>query len=78
MSTITSQIRAVGVATTIISTDYGLDTLPSPVEGMRQYIDALLQAGFMEQEISVMVQDNPGRLLGLERVEPTFASAAGA
>lgn len=63
---IVSQIRAVGPATTIAATDYGMPQYPEPVAGMRELIQQLLAAGFTEKEVKLMVQDNPARLLRWE------------
>jgi hypothetical protein len=68
--TITHQIRQVGVESTVISTDYGLEVYPSPLEGMRRYLHLLLDAGFTEGEVAIMAQDNPARLLGLGKRNP--------
>jgi hypothetical protein len=78
LSTVVDQIRTVGVATTIMSTDYGLDGFPTPVEGLREYIRSLLSAGFADEDIRVMVQHNPARLLGLERHESGIAPVGNA
>ncbi len=63
--TIVAQIRAVGVDTTIIATDFGQPHNPLPVEGMRIYIIRLLESGFRREEIRRMVQENPAKLLKL-------------
>ncbi|MBP7143153.1 MAG: hypothetical protein KBA71_14685 [Opitutaceae bacterium] len=63
--TIVSQIRAVGVETTIAATDYGLPETLSPSDAMRAYIQKLGDAGFSELEIRRMVQENPAKLLQL-------------
>lgn len=60
------QIRDVGPATTIAATDHGLPELPTPVEGMLDLIRRLLQAGFIESEVRLMVQTNPAKLLKLK------------
>jgi hypothetical protein len=57
------QIRAVGVATTIAATDYGLPQLATPAEGMAEFATRLLQSGFSEVDVRRMVRDNPARLL---------------
>ena len=53
-------------ATTIAATDYGMPQYPEPVAGMRALIRQLLEAGFTEREVKLMVQDNPARLLKWE------------
>lgn len=62
---IVREIRAVGVESTIIATDFGMPQYPTPVEGMKLYIERLRKAGFTESEIKIMCQDNPAALLGL-------------
>lgn len=62
---IVSDIRQVGVESTVVATDFGLAALPAPVEGMRAYIAALLAEGFSERDIQWMAGENPARLLGL-------------
>ncbi|HXQ81949.1 MAG TPA: DUF6282 family protein [Opitutaceae bacterium] len=64
--TLVGQIRAVGVATTIAATDYGLPQLPTPLEGLADYAERLLQSGFSAADVRRMVRDNPARLLGLD------------
>jgi len=60
------QIRAVGVATTIAATDYGLPQLPTPLEGLTDYAARLLKSGFSAADVRRMVRDNPARLLRLD------------
>jgi len=64
--TLVGQIRAVGVATTIAATDYGLPQLPTPLEGLADYAERLLQSGFSAADVRRMVRDNSARLLGLD------------
>ena len=58
-------IRRVGMASTVLATDFGQAGNPRPVEGLRAYIAILLAEGFTERDIQVMVRENPARLLGL-------------
>lgn len=60
------QIQAVGAEHCIIATDFGVYTLPAPVEGMREFIACLLDLGLSEDEIRLLVSTNPARLLGLD------------
>jgi len=64
--TVAEQIRAVGAESCILATDLGVYTLPSPVEGLREFIACLLDLGIEEREIQQMVNVNPSKLLGLE------------
>lgn len=59
-------ILAAGVAHSSIGSDLGQVDNPSPVEGMRQAIKLCLALGFSEDDVRMMVRDNPARLLGLE------------
>ncbi len=63
---IVSDIRQVGVESTVLATDFGMAALPPPVEGMRTYVAALLAEGFSEQDIQLMAGETPARLLGLD------------
>lgn len=58
-------ILAAGVENSSIGSDLGQVDNPSPVEGMRQAIKLCLALGFTEDEVRLMVRDNPARLVGL-------------
>jgi hypothetical protein len=57
-------IRAAGVTSAIFATDYGKTHQPSPVQGMREGIAAMLAAGLSPADVRRMIQDNPLALLG--------------
>lgn len=59
-------IREVGPAHCVLATDYGQLHSPSPVEGLRVFIQLCLEQGVSEAEIRTMVAENPARLLGLD------------
>lgn len=59
-------IRTAGPAQAILSTDLGQAHNPSPPEGMRMFIAAMLREGFSDAEVKRMVCDNPAGLLGLD------------
>jgi hypothetical protein len=59
-------ILAAGVAHSSIGSDLGQVDNPTPVEGMRQAIKLCLALGFSEDDVRVMVRDNPARLVGLK------------
>jgi hypothetical protein len=63
---VSDQIRQVGAQHFIFSTDFGVYTLPSPVEGMREIIACLLDLEFSEEEIQILTKFNLARLVGLE------------
>jgi hypothetical protein len=66
LARIVSDIRQVGVTSTVMTTDFGAATLPAPVEGMRIYISALLAEGFSELDVRLMAGETPATLLGLD------------
>ena len=59
-------ILAAGVAHSSIGSDLGQVDNPTPVEGMRQAIKLCLALGFSEDDVRVMVRDNPAKLVGLK------------
>lgn len=59
-------IRAVGPETTVMATDFGQLKNPTPVDGMRQYVQAMLDGGLTPDEIQLMLHHNPALALGLE------------
>jgi hypothetical protein len=64
--TITKQIRAVGVDTTIAATDFGMPQYDTPAAGLRTFIQRLIESGFDAAEIRRMTSDNPRSLLKLD------------
>ena len=60
------QIRRIGIDRCIICTDFGVYTLPEPVEGLREFIACLLDLGYTSPEITKLVKTNPEKLLSLE------------
>lgn len=58
-------IEAAGVANTSIGSDLGQVDNPSPVEGLRQAIKMCLALGFSEDDVRLMVRDNPAKLVGI-------------
>jgi hypothetical protein len=65
MEEMAKRIREVGVTTTVLTSDFGQPENPEPVEGLRSYIQQLIQLGFSNQEIDQMVKINPAKLLNL-------------
>jgi len=63
---VAEQIQSLGADHCIISTDFGVYTLPEPVEGFREFIACLLDLGLPADEIRKLVKTNPERLLGLD------------
>lgn len=64
--TIAEMIREVGAENCIIGTDLGNTKLCYPDEGMEEFAQKLLDAGFSEKDITDMAVTNPRWLLGKE------------
>ena len=58
-------IRKVGPQFVILSSDLGQAGNPLPSDGYGDFLVAMRQRGFTEQEVAQMSRDNPARLLGL-------------
>jgi hypothetical protein len=65
MEGMAERIREVGVASSVLTSDFGQPQNPFPVEGLKNYIRQFIQLGFSDQEIDQMVRINPSRLLNL-------------
>ena len=65
MEGMAKRIREVGVKSSILTSDFGQPENPFPVDGLKSYIEQLIQLGFSEQEIDQMVRVNPEKLLNL-------------
>lgn len=61
---VAEQIEELGADHCIVSTDFGVYTLPEPVEGLREFIACLLDLGTPVDEIRKLVKTSPERLLG--------------
>lgn len=59
-------IRFFGVDRVAFSTDFGHISCASPVEGMKMSIELLIDQGFSDDEIEMMIKHNPAKLLGIE------------
>lgn len=62
---VAEQIEELGPQNCIICTDFGVYTLPTPVEGLREFIACLMDMGISTEDIKYMVKTNPECLLGL-------------
>jgi hypothetical protein len=56
---IAQEIRDVGPARSVLTTDLGIAGYPFPVEGMDRFITGLKKLGIREHEIEVMTKTNP-------------------
>lgn len=63
---VAEQILAVGAEHCIIASDFGVYTLPTPVEGLRSFIACLLDLGLTDADIRSMIVANPVKLLCLD------------
>lgn len=59
-------IREIGVEHCVLGTDFGQLHHPTPAEGLRMFVQMLLERGFSPEELRSMVVGNPARLLGLD------------
>ncbi|HTA72170.1 MAG TPA: DUF6282 family protein [Bryobacteraceae bacterium] len=59
-------MKAIGPAHVIMSSDLGNAVNPVHTAGMRSYIQALLKEGMTQDEIDLMTRKNPAYLLGLK------------
>ena len=59
------QIQELGAESCIIATDFGVYTLPEPVEGFREFIACLLDLGIPAEDIKKLTTENPMRVLNL-------------
>ena len=57
------QVRRVGVANVLLSSDLGKKSNVYPDEGLVKFTEMFLQNGFTEQELHVMLAENPARLV---------------
>jgi len=60
---VAEDIQALGAEHCLIATDFGVYTLPEPVEGLREFIACLLDLGISPDDIRKLVSENPKRLL---------------
>jgi len=60
---IRDQIRYVGIPSSVLSTDFGQVKNRSPIEGFSNYLGKMLALGFSEDELHVMIHDNPKKLM---------------
>lgn len=65
-----AQMEELGSEHCIVCTDFGVYTLPTPVEGLREFIACLMDLGVPDEDIARMVRTNPERLLGLQPLNP--------
>ena len=59
-------IKEIGPKRCIIGSDFGQVLHMDSIDGMRVFIRALLAFGFKEDEVRVMLHDNPAKLMYLD------------
>jgi len=62
---IAAQIKAVGFEHCLMATDFGHKSIPSPIDGMKEYIENMMKCGISVEEIERMTKENPSNLLNL-------------
>ncbi len=72
---VAEQISDLGAQHCILATDFGVYTLPTPVEGLRAFVACMLDLGIAAADITTMIRDNPEALLGLEPWSPPGGAA---
>lgn len=63
---VAEQIAEIGPEHCILASDFGVYTLPTPVEGLRSFVACMLDLGIAPDDVRTMIKANPERLLGLE------------
>jgi hypothetical protein len=70
-------IRSLGAERCVLVSDAGQRHNPMPPEALRVFAQCLFESGITENEIGVMVRENPARLLGLSPVAETQMDCSG-
>ncbi len=66
---VAEQIQELGAKHCVICTDFGVYTLPTPVEGFREFIACLLDMGLPHEDIRAMSKTKPETILGLPELK---------
>ena len=56
-------IKQVGYEKCILTTDYGSEGYPDPVEGFKSFLKTMLDLGLTKDQITTMIKDNPAYLM---------------
>jgi len=70
LENIKEQIRYVGLSSSILSTDFGQVQNGSPIEGFSYYLEKMQALGFSEDELHIMIHDNPKKLIDRRKNQP--------
>jgi hypothetical protein len=65
LTRIAAEIRTVGVASTVLSSDLGQPENPLPADGLRRYLAGLAELGFTTGDLDRMSRTNPAQVLRL-------------
>lgn len=76
INVVAEQMRELGAEHCVMSTDFGRYALPTPCEGLRQFITCMLDLSIPPEDIRTMVKTNPEWLLGLEPLEESPSEGA--
>jgi hypothetical protein len=60
---IAAQIRAVGAEHCVMATDHGNKLISDPIDGMKAYVEEMMNCGISKEEIDRMTKENPTGLL---------------
>ena len=63
LESIVEQIRAIGASNVILSSDFGQPANGPPIEEFGRHAERLIGMGFDEEELRLMLSDNPRRLV---------------
>ena len=75
LPSIAEQIRAVGYQHVVLSSDFGQPANGAPIEALGRHVGRLHDLGFGEDELRMMLCDNPRRLVGNRSGEITHETA---
>ena len=64
------QMKKFGVEHFICGTDFGVYTLPHPVEGFREWIACLMDSGWTDEEIRMVTTVNAAKMLDIDLSVP--------
>jgi len=67
---IVQAVKRIGASNAVLMSDTGQRHNPIPPEALRVFAQTLFEKGLGEEEIRLMIADNPAALLGLDEDEP--------
>jgi hypothetical protein len=65
MKRVAHAIKSIGASHCCLSTDLGNNLFVLPIEGLRSFTSILMALGINEEEIDLMIRQNPSNILGL-------------